>query len=302
MIMRDLNGIISEFLATLRVEEGLAENTIISYQNDLKKFCEFLDEQHITDIQEVKREDIVWQISQMNQSGKATSTLSRYLSSLRHFFKFLRLEHLISKNPMEKIALPKKRKQLPQVLSMNEVERLIATPDVQTPLGQRDRTILEVMYATGMRVSEVVDLKISDIHLELGFIQTIGKGHKERIIPLGEIAQDWVENFIQEGRAVLVHNEEQALNRLFVNHHGRPLSRQGIWKNLKKLVLAAGISKDISPHTLRHSFATHLLENGADLRVVQELLGHTDISTTQIYTHIQHEYLRETYMRSHPRA
>lgn len=300
--MKNLNNLISEFLATLRVEEGLAENTIISYQNDLKKFCKFLNKQQITDIDEVKREDIIWQISQMNQSGKATSTLSRYLSSLRHFFKFLRLENFISKNPMEKIALPKKRKQLPQVLSVNEVDCLLETPDVQTPLGQRDRTILEVMYATGMRVSEVVNLKISDIHLELGFIQTIGKGQKERIMPLGEIAQDWVESFIKEGRTILVRNEEEALNRLFVNHHGRPLTRQGIWKNLKKLVLIAGISKDISPHTLRHSFATHLLENGADLRVVQELLGHTDISTTQIYTHIQQEYLRAVYLKSHPRA
>lgn len=300
--MKTLESMIEEFLAALRIEEGLSANTVISYQHDLKKFTEFLAVQQIETITAVKRENIIWQINQLNQAKQATATLSRYMSSLRHFFKFLRMENVISTNPMEKISLPKQRKQLPQVLSLHEVEVLLETPDINTPLGLRDRTIIEVMYATGMRVSELINLKISDIHLELGFVQTRGKGDKERIMPLGEIAQDWIERFLSEGRGKLVRDEAATGNCLFINHHGRPLSRQGIWKNLKQIVLKAGITKTVSPHTLRHSFATHLLENGADLRIVQELLGHTDISTTQIYTHIQQDYLRQTYQKSHPRA
>lgn len=300
--MTKLDNIIQEFLATLRVEEGLADNTVASYQNDLKKFQNYLSEQKIDSVTKIKQSDIIWQINQLNEAGLAVTTLSRYLSSLRHFFRFLRLENIIENNPMEKIALPKNRKHLPQVLSLDDVERLLEIPDINTALGLRDRAILEVMYATGMRVSELINLKLGDVHLELGFIQTIGKGDKERIMPLGEIAQEWLVRFVNEGRIKLVRDEEQTHNCIFLNNHGRPLSRQGIWKNMKRLCLQAGITKNVSPHTLRHSFATHLLENGADLRIVQELLGHTDISTTQIYTHIQQSYLRETYLKNHPRA
>jgi integrase/recombinase XerD len=203
---------------------------------------------------------------------------------------------------MEKISLPKKTQHLPSVLTLEEVDRLLSTPDIAKPLGLRDRTLLETLYSTGMRVSEIIHIQLTDIHLDMGFIQTIGKGNKERIVPIGEVAEEWLQRYLQEGRPKLVKDEEAAQNYLFVNNHGKPLSRQGVWKNLKKLVMMANISKDISPHTLRHSFATHLLENGADLRVVQELLGHSDISTTQIYTHIHAQHMKDIYTKAHPRA
>ncbi len=183
---------------------------------------------------------------------------------------------------------------------MTEVERLIETPDTTQNLGIRDRAILEVMYATGMRVSELVGLKLSDLHLSLGLVQTLGKGDKERIIPLGDYAIQWLERYLDEARPLLVANPSET--HVFVNHHGTGLSRQGIWKNLKQLVREAGINKEVTPHTLRHSFATHLLENGADLRTVQELLGHADISTTQIYTHITKKRMTDVYKQHFPRA
>ena len=203
---------------------------------------------------------------------------------------------------MEKISLPKKTQHLPAVLTLDEVDRILATPDITKPLGLRDRTLLETLYSTGMRVSEIIHIKLEDIHLDMGFIQTIGKGDKERLVPIGEMAEDWINKYLTEGRPKLVKDEDETQSYLFVNNRGKPLSRQGVWKNLKKMVIMAHITKDISPHTLRHSFATHLLENGADLRVVQELLGHSDISTTQIYTHIHAQHMKDIYHQNHPRA
>ena len=219
------------------------------------------------------------------------------ISSLRRFHQFLRQERYTDHDPMQHIDSPKKAQKLPQTLSLAEVERLIAAPDTTTDLGIRDRAILEVMYATGLRVSELIGLKLGDIHLEMGLLQTVGKGDKERIVPLGDYAIHWLERYLTEVRPLLTKKTPNVMF-LFVNNHGHGMSRQGIWKN----VIKAEIMKDVTPHTLRHSFATHLLENGADLRTVQELLGHADISTTQIYTHITKRRMTEVYKEFFPRA
>lgn len=297
-----LATIIEDFLNTMRVEEGLAENSIISYKQDLNRMTAYLSHQEITNITDIHQDTILNHLQSMHDEKLATSTRSHYVSTLRHFFRYLKLDGQIEDNPMEKISLPKKTHHLPAVLTLEEVDRLLSTPDTSKPLGLRDRTLLETLYSTGMRVSEIIHIKLTDIHLDMGFIQTIGKGDKERIVPIGEWAEEWISRYINEGRSKLVKDEDAAQGYLFVNNRGKPLSRQGVWKTLKKLVMTAGIQKDISPHTLRHSFATHLLENGADLRVVQELLGHADISTTQIYTHIHADHMKDIYRQNHPRA
>ena len=223
------------------------------------------------------------------------------ITSLRRFHQFLRQERITDHDPMQHIDSPKKQQKLPDTLSLGEVEQLLGTPDTKETLGLRDRAILEVMYATGLRVSELINLKLNDVHLEMGLLQTLGKGDKERIVPLGDIAIKWVRRYLADARPYLTR-KNPAESHLFVNNHGSGLSRQGIWKNLKAIVQKAGIYKTVTPHTLRHSFATHLLENGADLRTVQELLGHADISSTQIYTHITKKRMTDVYKQYFPRA
>ncbi|EFG48987.1 tyrosine recombinase XerD [Aerococcus viridans ATCC 11563 = CCUG 4311] len=297
-----LTEVIEDFLNTMRVEEGLAENSIISYKQELNRMMTYLNRQGIEKVQVISQDTVLDHLKWMDEDHLATSTRSHYVSTLRHFFRYLKLDGVIEDNPMEKISLPKKTQHLPAVLTLDEVDRILATPDITKPLGLRDRTLLETLYSTGMRVSEIIHIKLEDIHLDMGFIQTIGKGGKERLVPIGEMAEDWINKYLTEGRPKLVKDEDETQGYLFVNNRGKPLSRQGVWKNLKKMVMMAHITKDISPHTLRHSFATHLLENGADLRVVQELLGHSDISTTQIYTHIHAQHMKDIYNQNHPRA
>lgn len=292
---------IKEYLHYLTIERGLSFNTRASYERDLKQYLLFLEEKGVKNWQDVDRYTVVDFLALLSQEGKASTTITRMISSLRRFHQFLRQERYTDHDPMQHIESPKKAQKLPQTLSLAEVERLIATPDTSTTLGIRDRAILEVMYATGLRVSELIGLKLGDIHLEMGLLQTIGKGDKERIVPLGDYAIHWLERYLNEARPSLT-KKNQNETHLFVNNHGKGLSRQGIWKNLKQIVLKAGITKDVTPHTLRHSFATHLLENGADLRTVQELLGHADISTTQIYTHITKRRMTEVYKEFFPRA
>lgn len=292
---------IKEYLHYLTIERGLSLNTRASYERDLKQYLLFLEEKGVKDWQDVDRYTVVDFLALLSQEGKASTTITRMISSLRRFHQFLRQERYTDHDPMQHIESPKKAQKLPQTLSLAEVERLIATPDTKTTLGIRDRAILEVMYATGLRVSELIGLKLGDIHLEMGLLQTVGKGDKERIVPLGDYAIHWLERYLDEARPLLT-KKNQNETHLFVNNHGKGLSRQGIWKNLKQIVLKAGITKDVTPHTLRHSFATHLLENGADLRTVQELLGHADISTTQIYTHITKRRMTEVYKEFFPRA
>ncbi|WP_413538438.1 site-specific tyrosine recombinase XerD [Enterococcus malodoratus] len=292
---------ITEYLHYLSIERGLSENTRISYQRDLQQYLSFLAGQNVNGWQAVDCYMVVAFLASLTEAGKASTTITRMISSLRRFHQFLRQERYTDHDPMQHIDSPKKAQKLPQTLSLAEVERLIAAPDTTTDLGIRDRAILEVMYATGLRVSELIGLRLGDIHLEMGLLQTVGKGDKERIVPLGDYAIHWVERYLGEVRPLLTKKTPNETH-LFVNNHGHGLSRQGIWKNLKQHVIKAEITKDVTPHTLRHSFATHLLENGADLRTVQELLGHADISTTQIYTHITKRRMTEVYKEFFPRA
>lgn len=291
---------LEDYLHYLRVERGLSENTITSYHQDLVAFAQYLTTQQIKSWREVDRYVVINYLATLQEQAKAKNTIIHVVSTLRHFFRYLAGEGLISEDPMLKVDTPKSGQHLPQVLTRAEIDRLLAAPDTSKKLGIRDRAILEVMYATGLRVSELVNLTLDELHLEMGLIQPLGKGDKERIIPIGEVALDWMERYLAEVRPVLLKN--QSSDYVFLNAHGRQLSRQGIWKNLKAHVARAQITKNVTPHTLRHSFATHILENGADLRIVQELLGHSDISTTQIYTHVSQKRLTEVYQKYHPRA
>lgn len=293
-----MDDLIQDYLHYLKVERGLSENTRQSYRQDLQQFAAFLQCQQVANFTE-DRFLILNYLQEQTDVHKAQSSITRSISTLRKFYQYLAREKQIKQNPMLQIDSPKQGRHLPAVLSTAEIERLLAAPDTSTALGLRDRAILEVLYATGLRVSELIHLKMADLHLSLGLIQTLGKGNKERIIPIGDVAVDWINQYLDRSRNQLTKG--RANPYLFVNFHGNGLTRQGIWKNLKAHVKTAGIEKDVTPHTLRHSFATVLLENGADLRIVQELLGHSDISTTQIYTHISKKHLTEVYQRSHPR-
>ena len=295
-----INNILMDYLHYLKVERGLSENTINSYGIDLKLFLEYLRENEIPSFKQVNKDVIVNYMQSEKNNNKANSSILRSVSSLRKFFQYLAQEKIIEKDPMLLIDTPKKKQHLPQVLTKEEVEKLLHSPNTGQVLGLRDRAMLELMYATGLRISEIINLKLEDLHLTMGTLQTLGKGHKERIVPVGDEAIKWVNRYLEEARPKLL--KQKRSNYLFLNFHGNNLTRQGVWKNLKAEVRKAGIQKNITPHTLRHSFATHILENGADLRIVQELLGHADISTTQIYTHLSNKQLADIYNRAHPRA
>jgi integrase/recombinase XerD len=294
---------LEEYLHYLKIERGLSENTIQSYKRDLSQYFSFLDEQEISSWEQVNRYLVLDFLEFLRNEGKSSATIIRMVSSLRKFHQFLRQERMTDNDPMQHIDTPKKTQRLPKTLSIKEVEKIIESPDTNDALGIRDRAILEVMYATGLRVTELITLKLDDLHLSLGLLQTVGKGDKERIIPLGDVAIKWVNLYLEKSRPeLLAKNKKDKTSILFLNYKGEGFTRQGIWKNLKVYVTQAGIEKEVTPHTLRHSFATHLLENGADLRVVQELLGHADISTTQIYTHISKKRMADVYKTYFPRA
>ncbi|WAA10503.1 site-specific tyrosine recombinase XerD [Fervidibacillus albus] len=291
-----------DFLHFLIVEKGLAENTIQSYRRDLNSYTNFLRKQlHVTELNQVNRSDIMQFLSRLKEENKSSRTIARHIASIRSFHQFLLREKVTEHDPTIHIETPHREMTLPKVLNVNEVETLLRSPDVQTPFGLRDQAMLELMYATGMRVSELIQLNVIDVHISMGFVRCIGKGNKERIIPIGRYALNAVETYIKNGRPKLLRPKYRT-DALFLNHHGKRLSRQGFWKILKQLAQKAGIQKELTPHTLRHSFATHLLENGADLRSVQEMLGHSDISTTQIYTHVSKSRLKDVYGKFHPRA
>lgn len=292
---------VQDYLHYLNVERGLSKQTQASYFEDLKQYVAFLKQQKLNDFPEDSSVVAAF-LKQQSQLGKATSSLARMVSTLRKFYQYLVNEHQVKVDPMTQITLPKRQQNLPVTLTMAEVERLLATPDTSKPLGIRDRAILEVLYATGMRVSELTNLKLDQLHLAIGLVQTIGKGNKERMLPIGDVASDWVQRYLQNVRSSLAAKHMPQSATVFLNFRGQAMTRQAIWKIIKKYVLQCGITKDVTPHTLRHSFATHLLENGADLRIVQTLLGHTDISTTQIYTHLSTQKIRQIYNKSHPRA
>lgn len=291
---------IEDFFHYLRVERGLSENTLQSYQRDLKSYTHFLKAKaELDSLDLVVRNHIINYLYELNDQGKSAATIARTLSSIRLFHQFLVRENYTTKDPSLHIETPKKERKLPKVLSSEEVERLLSLQGDE-PLAIRNKAMLEMLYATGLRVSELISLKVSDLHLTMGFVRCFGKGSKERIVPLGNLAKESVESYLSLSRDHLVKNKK--VEELFVNHHGNKLTRQGFWKVLKAITKETGINKEITPHTLRHSFATHLLENGADLRAVQEMLGHADISTTQIYTHVTKARLKDIYSNFHPRA
>lgn len=293
---------LAEFLIHVKIERDLAENSIKSYQRDIQTYIEFLEEQGINNWNKIDRYDIILFLQQLKEQGKSDNSIIRMTSSLRQYHQFIRQEKITENDPMQYVQTPKKAEVLPKVLSLSEVERLLETPDVETFIGLRDRAILEVMYASGLRISELVHLRLDELHLTMGFIQTVGKGNKERIIPIGDEAKNWLNEYLEDCRPVFASKAVEDSPYVFLNTRGRGLTRQGVWKNLKQIVQKAGIKQNVTPHMLRHSFATHLLENGADLRIVQELLGHSDISTTQIYTHITKARMKNVYKQYHPRA
>lgn len=291
---------IEDYLAYLSVERGLAQNTLDAYGRDLRAYARFLQKHGLTTFLDTEKEAVRAYLEQLHNLGRASSTISRNLAAIKSFYQFLVGEDIIEKDPTEYLESPKVTKRLPRVLNVSEVEALLNQPNLEDAHSIRDKAMLEVIYATGIRVSELVSLDLLDINLDAGYLRCIGKGNKERIVPLGSVAIKYLELYLQVARGELVRRGGETA--LFVNHHGRRLTRQGFWKIVKRYAKEANIDENITPHTLRHSFATHLLENGADLRSVQEMLGHADISTTQIYTHITRNRLQEVYRKSHPRA
>nr|WP_245954214.1 site-specific tyrosine recombinase XerD [Companilactobacillus formosensis] len=291
---------LSDYARYLRLDRGLSKNTITSYNQDLLEFSQFLEDKKATFYPE-DHFVITQFFASQDKAGKSKNSQMRMFSSLKKFYQWLELLDKIPNNPMNELDAPKKGSHLPVVLSMDEVNKLIESPDISTTLGIRDRTIFEVMYATGLRVSELVNLKMDDLHLDLQLIKTLGKGSKERLLPISETAIKWLNKYLQETRQPLAAKYGQQAE-VFLNFRGKKLTRQSIWRMIKKYIAQVGITKDVTPHTLRHSFATNLLENGADLRVVQELLGHSDISTTQIYTHVNKTRMKQVYNKAFPRA
>ncbi|MEB5761028.1 site-specific tyrosine recombinase XerD [Staphylococcus haemolyticus] len=295
-----METIIEEYLKFIQIEKGLSENTIGAYRRDLKKYQLYMQEQKIAHIDFIDRQTIQECLGSLIDQGASAKSIARFISTIRSFHQFALREKYAAKDPTVLIETPKYEKKLPDVLEVEEVIQLLETPDLTKNNGYRDRTILELLYATGMRVTELIQIEIDDVNLIMGFVKVFGKGNKERIIPLGDTVIEYLDTYINTVRTQLL--KKTVTNVLFLNLHGRPLTRQGIWKLIKQYGLRANITKTLTPHTLRHSFATHLLENGADLRAVQEMLGHSDISTTQLYTHVSKTQIRQMYNQFHPRA
>jgi len=292
---------VEDFMHYLRIERGLAENTLLSYRRDLEQYVDYLKRaEKATNWNDIARAHIISFLYVNRKNGKSTATIARIISTLRSFHQFLIRERIVTHDASLHIETPKLERLLPETLSFEEVEKLLQIEGIN-PLDLRNKAMVEVLYATGLRVTELVQLHVGDVHITMGFVRCLGKGNKERIIPLGDLAIDALTTYLEKGRPELTKRNKTE-TALFVNHHGRPLSRQGFWKVLKQLAGKANLTKKITPHMLRHSFATHLLENGADLRSVQEMLGHADISTTQIYTHITKKRMKDIYKQFHPRA
>jgi len=291
---------ISRFLTHVKVEKGLSANTVSAYQRDLAKFNVFVQKGKLT-LETVTRDDLVDFLAGLYREKLESRTVARHLVTLRNFFRFAQIQELIIADPSLNLESPKIRRNLPDYLRLEEVERLLAQPDAKTALGLRDRAMLEVLYSTGLRVSELIGLRVTDLDAKVGCIRCIGKGDKERIVPAGRKALGIVEKYLRDARPKLLGKGVSSY-ALFVNRRGNSLSRVGVWKILSAYGRRAGLRVALTPHMLRHSFATHLLERGADLRSVQLMLGHADISTTQIYTHVVEERLKQIYKAHHPRA
>ncbi len=291
---------VDRFLAYLSVEKGLSSNTLSAYAQDLRKFTSFLERRRLEEIGRLQRKELLLFLSELRAASFSPSTLARTLSTLRTFFRFLISEKQIDHDPLEYIHSPKPSLRLPKVLQPKEVAALLDLPKGEDPVGRRNDAMIELLYATGLRVSELVSLPVNAINLETGFLITRGKGSKERIVPIGRCAREKVERYLAGSRPLLLKTKHSPV--LFINRSGKGISRQAFWMQLKGYARKAGIRRAITPHMLRHSFASHLLEGGADLRSVQMLLGHADISTTQIYTHVAREQLKKVHRKNHPRG
>jgi integrase/recombinase XerD len=294
-----VESLVRSFLNYLRVEKGLSPNTILAYGRDLKKFQAF-SEVHRRPLKQINREHIVDFLASLYRSGLDSRSVARHLVALRHFFRFAQGEGYILEDPAASVETPKFRMRLPNHLSTDEVNRLLEQPDTSTPIGVRDKAMIELLYSTGLRVSELVNLRLSDLQLESGCLRCIGKGNKERMVPMGRSAVASIEEYLRQARQGLLAGKLSPY--VFLNRFGGRMGRIGFWKKLSEYGRKAALRLKLKPHMLRHSFATHLLERGADLRSVQLMLGHADISTTQIYTHVVKERLKEVYKQHHPRA
>lgn len=296
-----MTGRMQLFLEYLTVELGLSANTRQAYERDLRLFCKTLGFKNSDALVNVSREQITGYMTQLKEKGLAAATIARKLAAIKAFYRFMTAEGYMDANPAEVVEAGNKGIKLPRVLSEDEVVRLLNQPDIITAEGFRDRTMLEVLYATGMRVSELINLTLERVDLNMNYIIAFGKGSKERIVPLGSVAAEFLQQYLEKVRPKLTHADRNT-NIVFLAFGGHELTRQRFWQIIRAYGRKANINKALTPHILRHSFATHLLDNGADLRSVQELLGHSDISTTQIYTHLTNKRLRDIYAKAHPRA
>jgi integrase/recombinase XerD len=296
----EITALIDQFLNYLLVEKGLSRATLESYSRDLLRFTDFMDRNGRIIVSEEDTPLLLKHLIQLRNEGLGARSRARHLVALRGFYRFLVQEKLLALDPAKLLDIPKTTLKLPDVLGIEEVRRLLNSPDTRSPHGIRDSAMLEVLYAAGLRVSELTRLKIQDVHLDAGFVRVFGKGSKERIVPIGQYAREKILFYLEHARGRLVR--EQASPYLFVARAGRPMTRQAFWKLLRQYAAKAGLLKTVTPHSLRHSFASHLLEGGADLRAVQLMLGHADIATTQIYTHVTRDRLKELHRKFHPRG
>lgn len=298
--MKPFSTLLDEFLNTLTVERGVADNTVSAYSRDLRRYWAFLEQQGFSSPDHVSLSDLQAFIGRLRGSGLAPRSVARAISALRTFHRFLAGQGYVQRDPTSLLRAPRPPRSLPTVLSAEEVERLLGAPDVSQPRGLRDKAMLELLYATGLRVSELLTLPLTGLDSVIGFVRCLGKGGKERVVPVGSSAVTWIKEYLSRGRPVLAATRDTPF--LFVGRGGGRLTRQAFWKSIRSYAGKVGIHRRITPHTIRHSFATHLLEHGADLRSLQLMLGHADISTTQIYTHVSRTRLREIHERFHPRS
>ncbi|MDX8362263.1 MULTISPECIES: tyrosine recombinase XerC [Bacillaceae] len=300
--MKNVNKQLQLFIEYLQIEKNYSEYTIMHYKNDILHFLQFMNQQAIDKLLDVSYADVRIYLTELHSKKYARKSIARKVSCLRSFFAFLLREELVNENPFSIVSLPKQEQRIPQFLYEEELKQLFAVSDISTPLGLRNQAILELLYATGIRVSECCNIQIQDLDFSIGTVLVTGKGNKQRYVPFGSFAHESIEKYISEGRQILQDKSQVKTGHLFLNYRGEPLTARGVRVILDKMIKQASITIHISPHVLRHTFATHLLNEGADMRSVQELLGHEHLSSTQIYTHVTKDHLRNIYMKHHPRA
>ena len=293
------DALIDQFLDWIWLESGLSQHTITAYRTDLRLYSKWLAKRH-TRLSKASRSDLLAYLSFRMENGVQSRTVARFLSTMKRYYQYALAQKWLTTNPVKDVVMPKTMRHLPKVISEQEVEKLLGAADARTPYGLRDRAMLETLYATGLRVSELVNLSLAEINLQAGIVRVTGKGNKQRLVPMGEESIDWVAQYLDTGRPDLLR--KKITDAVFLSSRGTAMSRQAFWQIIKKYAALIGLKSDLSPHTLRHAFATHLINHGADLRTTQMLLGHSDLSTTQIYTHVAKERLKSLHAKHHPRG